>query len=158
MEIYNASSQLTSKALICFSDLPHKVVIHPGESLFRFGSIVSRTFDGNEVFGSPWWIPQATYRQITKTAHRTGTSVTDVARSGLAVASAWNPDMDWLMIFELKRSVYAWIGPAKPQPLAGEGSPILLGNLNQAYVPDLAAPWAMVSEAGALVYYGSAVG
>jgi len=155
MEIFNASSTLTSEAQMCFAKPPTRVVFQASDTLFRFGSIVSQTFKGNDVFGSPWWIPADTYRQITKTAHRTGKSTVDVARSRLAVATAWNPDMDWLMILELRRTVYAWVGPARPQHLAGPRSPMLLGNFNQAYVPDLAPAEALSSEAGVLLYYGS---
>ena len=63
--------------------------------------------------------------------------------------------MDWLSIFELRVAVYAWVGAAKQQPLAGrDRSVLLLGHFDQAYVPNLAPPGAMASEAGALVYNG----
>jgi hypothetical protein len=156
VEIHNASSTLKPEALVCFTKAPLRVVISPGENLFRFGTIASPNFKGNDVFGSPWWIPPETYRQITKTAHRTNRSIVDVARSRLAVATTWNPKMDWLMILELKKAVYAWVGPAKPQPLSsGQRSVMLLGNYDQAYVPDLAPAEAMASEAAVLAYYGS---
>jgi hypothetical protein len=78
-----------------------------------------------------------------------------VARSRLAVTEIWNPNMDWLYVFELLQPVYAWIGPAKPQPLkAGDRSVLLLGHLDQAYVPDLAAEGTMGSGAGRLAYSG----
>ena len=158
MDIYNASSPLTSEALLSFTKAPVRIVFRPGENLFRFGTIVGPTFKGNDIFGSPWWIPPATYRQITKTAHRTNTSIVDVARSRLAVATAWNPKMDWLMILELKKPVYAWVGPAKPQPLSrANRSVMLLGHYDQAYVPGLAPAEAMASEAATLAYYGSAL-
>lgn len=159
MEIYNASSTLTSEALLCFTKAPLRVVFRPGENLFRFGTIVSPIFKGNEIFSSPWWIPPETYRRITKTAHRTNKPIVDVARSRLAVATEWNPKMDWLTILELKKAVYAWVGPAKPQPFSGgHRSVMLLGNYDQAYVPDLAPPEAMASEAATLAYCGSALG
>lgn len=159
MEIYNASAKLTSDALMCFASAPQQVVFRPGENLFRFGTIVSASFKGNDIFGSPWWVPPTTYRQITKTAHRTGASIVDVARSGLSVAVAWNPKMDWLTILELKKAVYGWVGPAKPQPLyGGNQSVMLLGNYHQAYVPDLAPADAISSEAAMLSYFGSALG
>ena len=157
MEIYNGSSTLTFEALSCFTKPPIRVVLRPGENLFRFGTIVSPIFKGNEIFGSPWWIPSETYRRITKTAHRTNKPIVDVARSRLAVATEWNPKMDWLTILELKKTVYAWVGPAKPQPFSGgHRSVMLLGNYDQAYVPGLAPPEAMASEAAALAYFGSA--
>jgi hypothetical protein len=158
MDIYNASSAPTAEALLCFTKAPVRIVLQPGENLFRFGTIVGPTFKGNDIFGSPWWIPPATYRQITQTAHRTNASIVDVARSRLAVAAAWNPGMDWLMILELKKAVYAWVGPARPQPLStANRSVMLLGNYDQAYVPGLAAADAMASEAATLAYYGSAL-
>ena len=155
MKIYNASATLTPEALAAFARIPDRVVVHPGEQLFRFGSVVGPGVKANEIFSSPWWIPAATYRQITKTAHRTGRSVIEVARSRLAVTIDWNPKMDWLSIFELRVAVYAWLGPAKPQPLAGtDRSVLLLGHFDQAYVPNLAPAGAMASEVGTLVYNG----
>jgi hypothetical protein len=155
VKVHNASATLTPEALAAFARVPDRVVLHPGEQLFRFGSIVGPGVRGNEIFSSPWWIPASTYQEITKTAHRTGRSVIEVARSRLAVTMDWNPNMDWLSIFELKVAVHAWVGPARPQPRAGvDRSVLLLGHFNQAYVPGLAAAGAMVSEAGALVYNG----
>ena len=155
MKIYNASATVTPEALSAFARIPDRVVVHPGEQLFRFGSVVGPGVKGNEIFSSPWWIPAASYRQITKTAHRTGRSVIEVARSRLAVTIDWNPKMDWLSIFELRVAVYAWVGPAKPQPLAGtDRSVLLLGHFDQAYVPNLAPAGAMASEVGTLVYNG----
>ena len=71
MDIFNASAALTTEALSCFTRAPRKVVLEPGGQLYRFGTIVSHAFKGNEIFSSPWWIPAETYRQITQTAHRT---------------------------------------------------------------------------------------
>ena len=159
MEIYNKSAVPTPDALLAFTGAPQRVIFRPGEQLFRFATGVSPTFKGNEIFSSPWWIPPATYRQITHTARQTGTSIVEVARSRMAVATPWNPAMDWLMIVELKQPVYAWVGPTRPQPLTGSAdrSVMLLGNFDQAYVPGLAAPGATTSEAAMLTYYGSAL-
>jgi hypothetical protein len=56
------------------------------------------------------------------------------------------------------REFHAWVGPAKPQPFSGgHRSVMLLGNYEQAYVPDLAPPGAMTSQAGMLAYFGSAL-
>jgi len=155
MELYNAGFTLPSKDLLTFAKAPAIVVFLPGEHLFRFGTIKDPTFEGSRIFESPWWIPPATYRQITETAHRTGTSIVDVARSRLAVATAWNPVMDWLMVLELRKAVQAWVGPTRPQPLsAGDRSVMLLGNYDQAYVPGLAPKDATASEAATLIYFG----
>ena len=155
MKIHNASATLNPGALAAFARMPERVVLFPGEQLFRFGSVVGPGVKGNEIFSSPWWIPASTYQQITRTAHRTGRPVIEVARSRLAVTTDWNPNMDWLSIFELKVAVYAWVGPAKQQPLTGgDRSVLLLGHFDQAYVPNLAPPGAMASDAGALVYNG----
>ena len=157
MNIYNASSTLTPEAAGTFAKPPRRVIFLPGEELFRLGTTRSPAFNGSDVFGSPWWIPAASYRLIAKTADRTGASITDVTRSRLAVAPAWNPLMDWLMVIALKKAVQAWIGPARPQPLSDrDRSVILLGFYDQAYVPGLAPPEAMSSEAAMLTYYGSA--
>ena len=157
MEIYNKSAVPAPDALLAFVGAPRRVVFQPGEQLCRFATIVSPSFKGNEIFSSPWWIPPATYRQIAHTARQTGTSIVEVARSRMAVATPWNPAMDWLMIVELKQPVYAWVGPTRPQPLTGSAdrSVMLLGNFDQAYVPGLAAPGATTSEAAMLTYYGS---
>jgi hypothetical protein len=155
MKIHNGSASLTPEALAAFATLPRRQVLSPGEHLYRFGTIVNPTFKGNEVLSSPWWIPATTYRQITKTAHRTRTPVIEVARAGLAVTTGWNPNMDWLTIFELKVAAYAWIGPARPQPLVGsDRSVLLLGHLDQAYVPNLAPAGGMASAAGTIIYCG----
>jgi hypothetical protein len=156
MDVHNASSTLTPEAFAAFAKPPRRVILQPGEQLYRYASIVSRTFAGNDTFGSPWWIPEATYRQISQTAHRTGRSRVDVARSRLAIATPWNPRMDWLMVIELRKAVQAWIGPARPQPHdARDRSVLFLGNYDQAYVPALAPPDSLSSEAAMLTYYGS---
>jgi len=159
MEIYNKSALPAPDALLAFVGAPRRLVFQPGEQLFRFATIVSPTFRGNEIFSSPWWIPQATYRQIAQTAHGTGTSTVEVARSRMAIATPWNPAMDWLIIVELTKPVYAWVGPTRPQPLSGSAdrSVMLLGNFDQACVPGLAPPGATASEAATLTYFGSAV-
>jgi hypothetical protein len=157
MHIHNASYTLNSNDLLAFSKPPRRFVFHPGEQLFRFGSIQSATFKGNAIFGSPWWIPEATFNAVAKTAHRTQSSLTDVARSRLAVATPWNPTMEWLMVVELKKAVYGWLGPTRPQPLDGsDRSVLLLGNYDQVYVPGLGAAGATASDAATLVYFGSA--
>ena len=158
MRIHNASATLGPDALAAFATLPRRELLPPGAHLYRFGTIVNPvapTFKGNEVLSSPWWVPATTYRQITRTAHRTGKPVIDVARAGLAVTTGWNPNMDWLTVFELKVPAYAWIGPAKPQPLSGtDRSVLLLGHLDQAYVPGLAPAGGMTSAAGMILYSG----
>lgn len=157
MDVHNGSAVLTSEALRCFTRSPRQILLLPGERLFRFTTMPGPAFKGNEVFASPWWIPHATYRQIAQTAQRTGRTSSEVARARLAVAEAWNPNMDWLTILELRKPVHAWVGPTKPQPLFdGDRGVILLGNYDQAYVPDLASRGAQASAAGALVYFGAA--
>src|SRR5215475_6372344 len=154
MNIFNDSSYPSADALACFTTQPRRIIIREGEQLFRLGTIAKSERESSRIFSSPWWIPHATYRAITKTAYRTGQSMIDVARAGLAVAPAWNAKMDWLMIFELQKPVYAWVGPAKPQPIFGDPSLMYRGNLEQAYVPGLAQEEAITSEAGRLAYCG----
>ena len=154
MAIHNSSALPTAATLSCFATPPRRVIFQPGESLFRFGTIVSSTRDSSQIFSSPWWIPQNTYRDITKIAHGTGQSINDVARSRLSVSTAWNKRVDWLWIFELQKPVYAWIGPAKPQPKDDDLSVMYLGNLDQAYIPGLAPEHATTSGAGRLAYCG----
>jgi hypothetical protein len=159
VEIFNASSVLTAEASMSFAKPPRQVTFNPSERLYRLVTIVERGFDGQHILASPWWIPPATYAQITKTAYRTGKKGTDVARSGLAIAFSWNPKMDWLIIVELKKAVYGWVGPAKPQPLYLKDRTVLsLGNLDQAYVPGLAPEGANSSDAAIIMYFGVALG
>ena len=159
MEIFNASSRLTAEASMSFAKPPRKVTFNQGERLYRLVTIVEKGFAGQHILASPWWIPPATYAQITKTAYRTGKTGTDVARAGLSVAFSWNPKMDWLTILELKKAVYGWVGPAKPQPLYPSNRAVLsLGNLDQAYVPDLAPEGAHSSDAASIMYFGVALG
>ena len=72
---------------------------------------------------------------------------------------AWNPEMDWLIVIELTKPVYAWLGPARRQWLPSRERPgFLPGTYVQAYVPDLAPTDATSSEAARLTYYGTAEG
>jgi hypothetical protein len=161
MDIYNAAFDLTADALACFTGYPPRRELGPPDRLYRFGSIHQDTFEGSAILGSEWWVPQQTFSRITRTAHRTGKPIIDVARAMLAVAKPWNPDMDWLTIIELKRQVHAWIGPARAQRIAGPGSAILVGSFNQAYVPGLAPAEAFATRAPAfsaaavIVYHGA---
>ncbi len=156
MTIFNGSEHLPGHAVAAFSRPPNRVVLPPGSRLYRLASVVSPTFKGSDVFGSPWWFPSETYHALSKTATRTKTTVTSVARAGLAIAVPWNPMMEWLSIVELRQPVYAWIGPTRPQPLDGmDRSVMLRGQLDQAFVPGLAKPGSVSSDAAVLVYYGN---
>jgi hypothetical protein len=53
VKIHNASAPLTPQALAAFARFPDRLVLHPGERLFRFGSIVGPRVRGNEIFSSP---------------------------------------------------------------------------------------------------------
>lgn len=156
MDIHNASYSLTPEDVLAFTKPPRRVVFQPGEQLFRFASPATSTFGGSETFGSPWWVPATTYQSIIKTANRTHSQPADVARSRLAVAGPWNPTMEWLMIIELKKPFYAWLGAARPQPQDGRNrSVLLLGQYEQAFVPGLAPRGSTSSDAAVLLYYGS---
>jgi hypothetical protein len=166
VDIYNAASTPTAEQLSAFKSSPRRVVLWPPEPLYRFVGIVGPgsdpSFQGNAVFGSPWWIPRDTFRQITRTAHHGGRRIQSVARGGLAVPVPKNP-MDWMVIIELTKPVYAWLGPAKAQPVWGydKPGPMLLGELDQALVLNLGPEEndgdkkAASSEAAIITYSGS---
>ena len=69
----------------------------------------------------------------------------------------WNPTMEWLAIIELTKPAYGWVGATSHQPLkAGDRSTLLKGNMDQVYLPGLAADGNGVSSPYAFVsYYGS---
>src|SRR5579871_1510055 len=139
MSIYNVAASISPRDLANFSHYPQRIVLHPPALLYRFGTMVSAAgTGGNQIFASPWWVPEKTFQAITRTATRTNSPISSVARSRLAVATPWNPTMDWLVVVQLKLPVYAWVGPAKPQPLDGANRAVLLlGNFDQAFVPGL---------------------
>jgi hypothetical protein len=141
-----------------FRGTPRRVLFEPGARLYRFTSLPTAEFHGNELFASPWWLPSDTFAVLTTIAHRTGSSLIDTARSRLAVMPTWNPTLEWLAIIELTRPVYGWVGLIRQQPLMpGHRTVLLLGNLDQAYVPGLAgsggglsSPYAFVSSYGSV--------
>jgi|SoiMetStandDraft_2_1073263.scaffolds.fasta_scaffold32274_4 hypothetical protein len=145
------------QALFAFRGTPRKALFNPGDRLFRFTSQPQGTFRGNEIFSSPWWHAQSTFNAIVRTANATGNSVSDAARSGLAVSPDWNPTMEWLVIIELTKPVYGWVGPARHQPVKdGDRSALFMGNADQAYVPGLATGGnGMSSPFANIYYYGS---
>jgi len=156
MDILNENldaSSLDPKHRFAFGGTPRRRLFRGSERLLRFVSLPQPTFEGNELFKSPWWYPQDTFDTIVRRSNRTGKSIVDVARSGLAVTKQWNPTMESLAIIELKRPMYGLVGPARHQPLsAGDRSTLLIGNLEQAYVPGLAAGGDGVSSPYAFIY------
>jgi hypothetical protein len=162
MDILNENVDLTSadpKYRFAFGGTPRRELFRAGDRLSRFVSLPQPTFEGNELFKSPWWHPQNTFNRIVRRSNRTGSSIVETARSGLAVTKAWNPTMEWLAIVELTRPAYGWVGPARHQPLRdGDSSTLLMGNMDQVYLPGLAADGNGVSSPYAfLYYYGSMV-
>jgi len=160
MDIRNATFDIARddpKALFAFRETPRRVLLSAGDQLFRFTSLPDGSFAGNEIFGSPWWYAQTTFNAIVRAANRTGSSIVDAARSGLAVTTSWNPTMDWLVIIELTQPIYAFAGAARSQPVSGnDRSALFIGSLDQLYVPGLAAKDnPMSSDVATMFYYGS---
>jgi hypothetical protein len=159
-DILNATfdfSRAKPDHVAAFRGTPRRVLFQPGDKLYRFTSIPAGSFPGNELFNSPWWLPADTFHTLTRIAGRTASPLVDTARSRLAVTRDWNPTLEWLAIIELTRSAYGWVGTIRPQPEThGHRSVLLMGNLDQAYVPGLgdgaagqSSPYAFLS------YYGS---
>ena len=136
-----------------------KVLLPTGSRLYRFVSLPDPGgvgFRGNGLFERPWWAPHSTFEELSKLATRTKKSLTEVARSRLAVRPPWNPAMDTLAIIELRAPVYGWAGATAPQPIDEDRSVMLLGHFEQVYVPNLADDSSGVASRFAqLMYYGS---
>ena len=157
MDTLNENFDLASvdpKYRFAFGGTPRRELFRASDRLFRFVSLPQPTFEGNELFKSPWWHSQRTFNGIVRTSNRTGQSIVDTARAGLAVTKDWNPTMEWLAIIELTKPAYGWVGAARHQPVqAGDRSALLIGNLEQVYMPGLAADGNGTSSPYAFLYY-----
>src|ERR1700730_13404044 len=91
-----------------FGGTTRRELFRAGDRLLRFTSLPEPTFEGNELFKSPWWHPQDTFNRIVRTSNRTGSSIVDAARSGLAVTKNWNPTMEGLGIIALDKPGDGW--------------------------------------------------
>jgi len=144
-----------------FLEPPRRMVFRTHETIYRFVSIrdveyKDGTRGGNSLFQSPWWIPQQTFREITRRAYRTGGSLSAVARTGLAVTNECNPHMDWIAVVRLKDAAYGWVGKAASQPEnRNDLQRWLLGGLEQIWLPGLAAAGQTTSPYAYLDYFGS---
>ncbi len=144
-----------------FSSAPQRTVFRTHDTIYRIVSIRDVEYDdgstgGNSLFESPWWIPEGTFRQITQRAHRTGGSLTAVARAGLAVTREFNPHMDWIAIVKMKSAAYGWVGITASQPeFKGDRQVLLAGGLEQIWLPGLAAKGETSSAHAYIDYFGS---
>ncbi len=140
---------------------PTRELFRTHDTIYRIVSIrgveySDGTVGGNSLFESPWWIPAHTFRQITLRAHRTGKSLTAVARAGLAVTHEFNPDMDWVAVVKIKNAAYGWVGRTAAQRERRRDSHVLLiGGLDQIWLPGLAAKGQTTSPHAYLDYFGS---
>ncbi len=148
MSIHNAdfdfSTDATHADKLAFLGYPQRTLVHPPEKLYRFVTSAE-----NEIFGTPWWFPEATYKAITRKAHQTGQALVQVGRGGLAIPERFNRTMESLVVIEFRQPVYGWRGRARRQrevPRRGHHQRReapgerrwLNGGLEQIYVPDLA--------------------
>jgi hypothetical protein len=159
MDVLNENLELSSldpNDRFAFGGTPRRRLFRESEHLLRFVSLCgpAPTFTGgNKLFDSPWWYPQSTFNSIVRRSNRTGKSIVDVARSGLAVTTQWNPTMEYLVTIELKAPIYGLVGPARHQPLnQGDRSTLLIGNLEQAYIPGLSGDANGLSSPYAFIY------
>jgi hypothetical protein len=144
-----------------FSGPPSRKVFQTHDTIYRVVSIRDveyrdGTVGGNSLFESPWWIPEHTFRQITLRAHRTGRSITAVARAGLAVTHEFNPHMDWIAVVKMRNPAYGWVGKTAGQPeFKGQRQVWLMGGLEQIWLPGLAPEGATTSPNAYIDYFGS---
>jgi hypothetical protein len=123
---------------------PAKTLFQTDAKIYRFLSIkdvenADGTTTGNGLFESPWWVSQETFRMVTTRAHRTSSSLSAVARTGLAVQREWNPHMDWILIARLKDPAYGWVGKTAAQREFRDDPHVwLIGGLPQIWLPGLA--------------------
>ena len=139
-----------------FSSPPKRTLFPEGTEFCRIVTAANkRTGDkGNEVFGSPWWIPRETFRKIVSRLDPKGLGISDVARIDLAVPKTFNPKMDWFCRIYLTRPAYGWVGKAARQ-LATDGANIYWGGgAEQVFLPNLAPKDAASSDWARLRYFG----
>jgi hypothetical protein len=131
-----------------FSAPPRRTLFPEGTEFWRIVTAANqRTGDkGNEIFGSPWWIPRETFRKIVARANPRALGISDVARIDLAIAKEFNPRMDWFCAIYLTEAAYGWPGKAARQ-LATDGANIYWGGgAEQVFLPNLASPGAETSS------------
>ena len=160
MDILNATFDINQAApdvLPAFLGQARKTLFYAGDRLYRLTSLASGEFAGNGLLTSPWWYTQATFDGLVRTAQRTQSTLVETARSRLAVTREWNPTMEWLVIVQLTRPAYGWVGAIRHQPaIQGDRSVLLAGNAEQVYLPGLATGGDdRRSDAATIVYYGS---
>lgn len=137
MGIHNAdfdfSTDVAHDDKLAFLGYPQRTLVNPPEKLYRFVTSAE-----NEIFGTPWWFPEATYKAITMKAHKTGQALIQVGRAWLAIPQRFNRTMESLVVIEFRQPVYGWRGRARRQRAAPGERTWLNGGLEQMYVPDLA--------------------
>jgi hypothetical protein len=119
---------------------PCKNLLLPHVSLYRMVTLADPQagYEGNELFLSPWWYPQETWEELNRMAQRLDRPMAQVARTHLAVRDAWNPQMDWLCVIQLKKPVWCWRGKIRYQQTAPASGIYFLGGLDQVFIPNLA--------------------
>src|SRR5579863_9935161 len=93
----------------CFEGLPSRIEVPQGTEIYRLRTNRQEAA-GSNIWESPWWFPETTFKQIASRAARSGMGVTTSARSGLAVPPRFNPDFNNIVIVSLVRSGFAWAG------------------------------------------------
>jgi hypothetical protein len=160
MDILNERFDITqagNDVLFAFRGAPRKTLFRAGDRLYRLTSLPFGDFRGNGIFTSPWWYTQSTFNGLLRTAQRTDSTFANTARSRLAVTKEWNPTMEWLVIVQLSKPAYGWVGSIRHQPAQqGDRSVLLAGNADQVFMPGLAAGGDdRKSDVATIFYYGA---
>jgi hypothetical protein len=138
-ETFSFERDSSPSAREAFSAQPKKTLFADGTEFCRIITAENKkTGDrGNEIFGSPWWIPRETFRKIVSRADPKGLGIADVARIQLAIAREFNPRMDWFCSIYLTRPAYGWQGKAARQLAHDRANIYWGGGADQVFLPNL---------------------
>jgi hypothetical protein len=120
----------------CFEGLPSRIEVPQGTEIYRLRTNRQEAA-GSNIWESPWWFPETTFKQIASRAARSGMGVTTSARSGLAVPPRFNPDFNNIVIVSLVRSGFAWAGKTASQKWSETFQVRLSGGFEQWWLPGL---------------------
>jgi hypothetical protein len=156
----------TQRVRRAFRGIPRRVLLNPGEFLYRFKSNRFLTHEGQP---SAWWLPAEAVEEIRRLQRDTKLSFEEVVRATCSLAFDFQGKCAFELRARLLVPIYAFIGPISREsllvdPYAGRGKKFnpelsklrsLSGYLNQLFVPNLKsanlspAHWAISGPSGA---------